>query len=102
MRACVTIGLIGLIAMIVLTGASVSAATVRSCAAKADFNVVVSSARNMSCATAARDIRAFRHSISRHFTTPGGFACGQVSGISLGGQWRCARGIKAYRFEFSD
>ncbi len=94
--------MIGLVAMMVLAGSSVSAASVRSCRAKTDFNIVVSSARNMSCRAAAADIRAFKHSISRHFTTPGGFACRRVSGTSLGGQWRCVNGAKAYRFEFSD
>jgi hypothetical protein len=99
MRASVTIGLA---AIVLLASASVSAASVRSCHSKADFNIVVSSARNMGCRTAAADIRAFKHSISSHFTTPGGFACRRVSGTSLGGQWRCVSGVKAYRFEFSD
>jgi hypothetical protein len=41
-------------------------------------------------------------SIKRHFTTPGGFACSRVSGDRLGGQWRCVKGNRAYRFEFGD
>ena len=45
--------------------------------------------------TAQADI-AFR------FSTPGGFNCMRVAGNALAGQWRCVKGRKAYRFEFSD
>jgi hypothetical protein len=77
-------------------------AKLRSCDTRADFNLHISSARNMFCRTAKRDLRRYRGSISRRFTTPGGFACVRVSGGELAGQWRCAKGRKAYRFEFSD
>ena len=75
---------------------------VRECAAKVDFNIEISSARNMRCRTAKRDLRRHQGPIGRRFRTPGGFACRRVSGTALGGQWRCLRGTKAYRFEFAD
>ena len=75
---------------------------VRDCAAKADFNLEISSARNMSCRTAKRDLRRHKGSIGFRFGTPGGFRCTRVSGSALAGQWRCVKGRKAYRFEFSD
>jgi hypothetical protein len=65
-------------------------------------NVLISSARNMRCRAAARDTRRYRRPIYRRFRTPGGFRCARVSGGPLGGQWRCVRGRKAYRFEFGD
>ena len=74
----------------------------RSCSTNADFNLHISSARNMLCRTARRDLRRHKGSISFTFRTPGGFRCTRVSGTSLGGQWRCVKGRKAYRFEFAD
>lgn len=67
-----------------------------------DFNLVVSSARNMSCRAAGRELRRYKKSISRRFRTPGGFVCSRVSGGTFGGQWRCVRGGQAFRFEFGD
>ena len=75
---------------------------VRDCSVEVDFNLEVSSARNMTCRAAARDIRRHRGSIARRFRTPGGFRCRRVSGSRLGGQWRCVKGERAYRFEFAD
>ena len=77
-------------------------ARLRECAAKVDFNVEISSASNMRCETARRDLRRHHGPIARRFRTPGGFRCARVSGSALGGQWRCTRGRKAYRFEFAD
>ena len=65
-------------------------------------NTKISSARNMTCRRAKRDLRRYRGSISRRFKTPGGFRCRRVSGTRLGGQWRCVKGRRAYRFEFGD
>jgi hypothetical protein len=56
----------------------------------------------MRCTTAKRDLRRHRGSIGFRFSTPGGFNCMRVSGTSLGGQWRCVKGRRAYRFEFGD
>jgi hypothetical protein len=64
--------------------------------------MLISSARNMSCAAAARELRRYRGSVARRFTIPGGFVCYRVSGSRLAGQWRCVRGGRAFRFEFSD
>jgi hypothetical protein len=65
-------------------------------------NVLVSSARNMTCSAARKDMRRYQGSISKRFSTPGGFRCRQVSGIPEGGQWRCVKGTRAYRIEFGD
>jgi hypothetical protein len=72
------------------------------CHVAVDFNLVVSSARNMTCRAAGRELRRYKKSISRRFRTPRGFVCTRVSGGTLGGQWRCVRGGQAFRFEFSD
>ena len=74
----------------------------RSCSTKADFNLLISSARNMFCRTARRDLRRHRGPIAFRFSTPGGFNCMRVSGHALAGQWRCLKGRKASRFEFRD
>jgi hypothetical protein len=89
------------VAVLAATPSPAPARVVR-CRAHADFNVLVSSARNMTCRAAAREIRRYRGSISRRFRTPRGFTCRQVSGNRLAGQWRCVRGVRAFRFEFSD
>jgi hypothetical protein len=77
-------------------------ARLRSCSTRADFNLLISSVRNMFCRTAKRDLRRNRSPIGFRFRTPGGFNCMRVSGNALAGQWRCVKGRKAYRFEFSD
>ena len=79
-----------------------SRAVVRDCAPPRTFsNVVVSSVRNMSCAQARAVMRRHNRPISRSFTTSG-FRCTRVAGGSLGGQWRCVNGVRAFRFEFGD
>ena len=65
-------------------------------------NVLISSARSMSCGAGARDMRRYKRPIYRTFTTPGGFRCTRVSGGAYGGQWRCVNGARAYRFDFGD
>jgi hypothetical protein len=72
------------------------------CHVKADFNILISSARNLTCRSAALEMRRYKGSIGRRFRTPGGFVCHRVSGNRLAGQWRCVRGARAFRFEFSD
>jgi hypothetical protein len=99
MRAWV---LVGAVTVLVAFGTGVSSARVLTCHAHADFNVEVTSARNMTCSAAARDIRAYKGSIRTRFQTPGRFTCTRVAGERLEGRWRCAKGVKAYRFEFSD
>jgi hypothetical protein len=70
----------------------------------ADFpNTLISSAaRNMTCKAAAAEMKRYRGQIFRRFRTPGGFVCTRVSGVPEGGQWRCVRGGRAFRFEFKD
>jgi hypothetical protein len=65
-------------------------------------NTLISSARNMTCKAAAQEMRNYRGQISRTFNTPGRFRCSRVSGGQFGGQWRCVRGTRAFRFEFGD
>jgi hypothetical protein len=82
---------------------SASASAVRDCNTWASYpNVKISSARNMTCSAAKKEMRRYQGSIARYFRTPGGFACSRVSGGDLGGQWRCVRGAQAFRFEFGD
>jgi hypothetical protein len=64
-------------------------------------NTKISSARGMTCAEAADVMKAYRGQIGRTFIAQH-FRCTQVSGAQFGGQWRCARGPRAFRFEFKD
>jgi hypothetical protein len=89
-------------ALVLLLVPAEAPAKVRDCHTHADFNLLISSARNMRCKTARRDLRRHHGSISFRFRTPGGFTCTRVSGTALAGQWRCVKQRKAYRFEFSD
>jgi hypothetical protein len=90
------------LALMPVTGAGAQPRKVVGCHARADFNLLISSARNMRCRNAARELRRYKGSIKRRFTTPHGFHCKRASGGRLAGQWRCARRTKAFRFEFSD
>jgi hypothetical protein len=92
--------LVTVVVMLLLPAAA--PARLRSCHTHADFNLLISSARNMRCSTARRDLRRHPSSIRFRFRTPGGFTCTRVSGNALAGQWRCVKKRKAYRFEFSD
>ena len=66
-------------------------------------NLKLSSVRNMGCRTARGEMRRYGGSIRYRFTTPyRRFRCRRVSGTSLGGQWRCVKGGRAFRFEFGD
>ena len=79
------------------------ASAVRDCHTWAYYpNVLISSARNMSCRKAMKVFRRYGGSIYRTFWTPGGFHCYRVSGGTYGGQWRCTQGHRALRFEFGD
>ena len=85
------------------SGVSAADAAVVNCHHWADYpNLRISSARNMTCSAAVREMRRYRGQIFRRFRTPGGFSCYRVSGVPEGGQWRCVRGTRAFRFEFSD
>jgi hypothetical protein len=77
-------------------------AKVRRCHAHADFNVLITSVRDLGCRSAAREMKRYRGSISFRFRTPHHFRCRRVSGNRLGGTWRCTRRGRAFRFEFGD
>ena len=95
---------VSVIASSLATGLTADAsAKVRDCRIVLNATTTISSARNMTCRAAKRDLKAYKGPIyKRHFVTPGGFHCRRVSGSALGGQTRCAKDLKAYRFEFGD
>lgn len=82
------------------------AATVTKCKTKVYSGtnpVVVTSARGLTCARAAREQRRYKWTGENTFRTPGGYACkpsGQQGAI--GYQIRCTKGTRAYRIEFPD
>jgi hypothetical protein len=79
-----------------------SAAGVVDCHAYSDYpNTLISSARGLTCAAATKVMKSYKGDISRTFKVQA-FRCRQVSGSQYGGQWRCASGAKAFRFEFKD
>jgi hypothetical protein len=83
--------------------ATAEASFVRDCHVYAFYpSVLISSVRNISCHKARHEMRRYRKPIYRTFTTPGGYYCYRVSGRRYGGQWRCVKGNRAWRFEFSD
>jgi hypothetical protein len=97
------LALAALLALTLTGAASAGPEVVRDCNHFIRYpNTKVSSARNMTCVAAVREMRRYRGNIHRRFRTPGGFVCGRVSGGPLGGQWRCVKGSRAFRFEFGD
>jgi hypothetical protein len=102
MRGRAPLALIAVAAAALLTLPAGARASLRDCDIQATNTTKISSARDMSCETAAREMRRYGGNISATFRTPGGFRCRQVSGGELGGQWRCVKGHKAFRFEFAD
>jgi hypothetical protein len=83
-------------------GAGARADVVRTCSHKVDFNLKITSARNMRCRAARRVMRRHEGSIARHFDAPSGFRCNLVEGRPISGIWRCTRDDKAFRFAFGD
>ena len=102
MRILVATASVALAGLAAPAGAEAVPARVVLCHAHADFNILISSARNMTCRAAAREMRRYKGSIRTRFRTPGGFGCYRVSGNRLAGQWRCVRRTQAFRFDFSD
>jgi hypothetical protein len=77
-------------------------AAVVDCHSYADYpNVLISSARGLSCAAATKVMKSYRGNYSRTIRVQS-YKCTQVSGSQYGGQWRCVKGAKAFRFEFKD
>lgn len=85
------------------SGPTATTARVIDCNQRAFSTTVITSARGLRCRTAARVLLRHRGSISYRFRIRGGWSCRRVSGVELGGQWRCRRrGGKAFRFDFAD
>jgi hypothetical protein len=83
--------------------APAASARVVTCSSYADEpNLLISSARGLSCASATSVMKAYRGDISYRFKAPRGFTCTRVHGVATGGQWRCVNGTRAFRFEFKD
>src|SRR5436853_374154 len=61
-------------------------ASLRDCDIAATNTATISSARDMSCERAAKEMRDYKGQISRRFTTPAKFTCTRVSGAAFGGQ----------------
>jgi hypothetical protein len=90
------------VAVLALVPATAAEAKVVDCSTYSDYpNTKISSARGMTCAAAVKIMKSYRGEISRTFTVQA-FRCTQVSGSQYGGQWRCVRGARAFRFEFKD
>ena len=89
-------------AAIALVLPATASASLHDCDLEATKTATISSARDMSCETAGKEMRTYKGEISKTFKTPGAFTCTQVSGCQFGGQWRCVKGHKAFRFEFAD
>lgn len=90
------------IAALALIPAAAAQAKVVDCSTYSDYpNTKISSARGMTCAAAVKVMKSYKGDISKTFKVQG-FTCGQVSGSQYGGQWRCVKGAKAFRFEFKD
>ena len=83
-------------------GAGARVDVVRTCNHKVDFNLKITSARNMRCRAARRVMRRYQGSIARHFDAPNGFRCDLVAGRPISGIWRCTNETKAFRFAFGD
>jgi hypothetical protein len=97
--------LIGALVACALPATATAAAptTVIDCHTYSDFpNTLISSARGMTCKAAVTVMKAYQGNISRTFKAPQGFTCRQAGGGQYGGQWRCTKGAKAFRFEFKD
>jgi hypothetical protein len=102
MRHVAVLVLVGALVAIVFPASSAGSAIVRDCNHKVDFNLKITSARNMRCRAARRVMRRHDSSIARHFEAPNGFRCDLVEGRPISGIWRCTRGVKAFRFAFGD
>jgi len=102
MRRPLVLLVIGALTALVLPGSSAGSAIVRDCNHAVDFNLKITSARNMRCRAAERVMRRNDKPIATNFAVPNGFRCRLKEGGPLGGTWRCTRGEKAFRFDFAD
>ena len=102
MRRLAALIVIGTLTALALPGSSAGSAIVRDCNHAVDFNLKITSARNMRCRAARRVMRRNDRSIAPNFNAPNGFRCSLVEGRPISGIWRCTRGVKAFRFAFGD
>jgi hypothetical protein len=102
MRHVAVLVLGGALVAIAFPASSAGSAIVRDCNHKVDFNLQITSARNMRCRAARRVMRRHDAPIARHFEAPNGFHCDLAEGRAISGIWRCTRGVKAFRFAFGD
>lgn len=66
-------------------------------------SLVITSVRDMSCAQAAADQRRSRQCCLPRFRSAGGFRCSiSINRGLYAAQFRCVRGSRAYRFEYSE
>jgi ABC-type molybdate transport system substrate-binding protein len=97
-----SLGAVAAATVLALVPAGAAQAKVVDCSVYAKApNTKITSARGMTCADAASVMKAYRGQIGRTFVAQH-FRCTQVSGSQFGGQWRCVRGAKAFRFDFKD
>jgi hypothetical protein len=75
-----------------------AASEISDCSESAGRGVVVSSAAGMTCTQAVAQVRT-AGTIAQSFQTSSGFDCQRVVGTNQRGQWRCASGQQAFRFE---
>jgi len=94
--------ILAIAALALIVAPARASATLRDCRIEATNTAAISSARDMSCERAAKEMRDYKGQISRRFRTPASFTCTRVSGGRLSGQWRCVYRNKAFRFEFRD
>ncbi|MEA2171258.1 MAG: hypothetical protein QOF76_4558 [Solirubrobacteraceae bacterium] len=89
-----------------LVSTAAAADTVKDCDQEAGPTITITSVRNMTCHRAAIIIvHGKNKTISKHFEPGHGFSCDRISGVRLGGVWRCTKDstpAKAFRFDFAD
>ena len=102
MRHVAVLVFVGALVAVAFPASSAGSAIVRDCNHKIDFNLKITSARNMRCRAARRVMRRHNAPIARHFDAPNGFHCDLVEGRPISGIWRCTKQRKAFRFAFGD
>ena len=102
MRRLLTLIAIAALTALALPATSAGSAIVRDCNHAVDFNLKITSARNMRCRAARRVMRRNDKPIAINFAAPNGFRCKLAERGPLSGTWRCTRGVKAFRFDFAD
>jgi hypothetical protein len=92
----------GVLAAMTVGAIAAPLASAEACDSFQGDNVAISSAKNLSCAKAKKEMDRYTGSISKNFSTPGNFKCKRKSGSKLSGTWKCTKGDKSFKFVFSD